>query len=136
MSWDYRMAPIVVLAPDVSANADGIPELRDHWEVCLYDKGINVWYHYFENGEQKWYKAADYLAPENRPFKANERHGLTVKTELYKGHRRMVVTCGDVTFAYVDDKLPETFRAGIIGCEGRNWFYDFKVAPAGARGAK
>ena len=136
MSWDYRMAPIVVLAPDVSANADGIPEMRDHWEVCLYDKGINVWYHYFENGEQKWYKAADYLAPENRPFKANERHGLTVKTELYKGHRRMVVTCGDVTFAYVDDKLPETFRAGIIGCEGRNWFYDFKVAPAGARGAK
>ena len=51
----------------------------------------------------------------------------TVKTESYRGHRRMTVSCGDVTFAYVDDKLPASFRAGIIGCEGRNWFYDFKI---------
>ena len=127
MSWDYRMAPIIVLAPDVGTSADGVPEFRDHWEVCLYDKGINVWYHYFEGGRQKWHKAADCVAPNDRPFKADTKHELVVKTEAYKGHRRLVVTCGDVTFAYVDDNLPETFRAGIIGCEGRNWFYDFKV---------
>ena len=131
MLWDYRMAPIIVIAPDLGVSPGGVPELRDHWEVCLYDKGINVWYHYFEDGRQKWYKAADYLAPKDRPFKANERHELIVKTEVMKGHRRMVVTCGDVTFAYVDDRLPERFRAGIIGCEGRNWFYDFKVRTRG-----
>ena len=133
MLWDYRMAPIIVVAPDVGVSPGGVPELRDHWEVCLYDLGINVWYHYFEDGKQKWYKAADYLAPKDRPFKANERHELIVKTEVMKGHRRMVVTCGDVTFAYVDDRLPERFRAGIIGCEGRNWFYDFKVKAKGHR---
>lgn len=128
-AWDYRMAPIIVLAPDVATGESGVPELRDHWEICLYDQGINVWYHYFEDGRQKWYKAADYLAPKDRLFKADTRHELIVKTGSYKGHRRMIVTCGDVTFAYVDDKLPETFRAGVIGCEGRNWFYDFKVVP-------
>lgn len=127
MLWDYRMAPIIVIAPDVGVSPGGVPELRDHWEVCLYDLGINVWYHYFEDGKQKWYKAVDYLSPKDRLFKANVRHELVVKTEARAGHRRMVVTCGDVTFAYVDDKLPERFRAGIIGCEGRNWFYDFNV---------
>ena len=127
MSWDYRMAPIIVLAPDVGVSADDRPEFRDHWEVCLYDGGINVWHHYFEEGKQKWHKAADYLAPKDRPFGANVRHRLTVKTENYRGHRRMVVTCGGVTLSYVDDKLPDSFRAGIIGCEGRNWFYDFTV---------
>ena len=125
--WDYRMAPIIVIAPDVGVSAEGVPELRDHWEVCLYDMGINIWYHYFEDGQQKWYKAADYLVPKDSVFKANERYELVVKTEDMKGHRRMVVSCGDVTIAYVDDRLPERFRAGIIGCEGRNWFYDFKV---------
>ena len=88
------------------------------------------WDEYYAHEETR-YKAADYLAPKERPFKANERHELIVKTEVMKGHRRMVVTCGDVTFAYVDDRLPERFRAGIIGCEGRNWFYDFKVRTRG-----
>jgi len=127
MQWDYRMAPIIVLADTLGVSTNGVPELRNHWEVCLYDEGINVWYHFFENGKQKWYKAADYLCPKDRLFKANVKHELIVKTQNYNGHTRMIVTCGDVTFAYVDDKLPKTFRAGIIGCEGRNWFYDFKV---------
>lgn len=128
MSWDYRMAPIIVIAPDIGASATGIPELRDHWEVCLYDEGINIWYHYFENGVQKWYKDASIALPKDSLFKANEIHDLKVRLVLNgKGNREMTVKCGGYTLTCIDPRFPDTFYAGIIGCEGRNWFYDFKV---------
>lgn len=128
MSWDYRMAPIIVIAPDIGESAAGTPELRDHWEVCLYDEGINIWYHYFENGVQKWYKDASIALPKDCLFKANEIHDLKVKLVLNgKGNREMTVMCGGYTLTCIDPRFPDTFYAGIIGCEGRNWFYDFKV---------
>ena len=39
----------------------------------------------------------------------------------------MVVTCGDYVLQYANDNLPEEFYAGVLGCEGRNMFYDFVV---------
>ena len=39
----------------------------------------------------------------------------------------MMVKCGGHEFGYVDNDLPDSFYAGIIGCEGRNRFYDFKI---------
>ncbi len=139
MSWDWRMAPIVVIAPDVGTSAKGVPELRDHWEVCLYDEGINVWYHYFEGGVQKWYKDASIALPKDRLYGANEVHDLKVHLAVNrKGNREMTVTCGDYRLTCVDPRFPDTFYAGVIGCEGRNWFYDFRVARDGKRpsGAK
>ena len=43
------------------------------------------------------------------------------------GRKEMRVAVGDYQFTYVDDLLPDTFQAGIIACEGRNFFYDFKA---------
>ena len=40
----------------------------------------------------------------------------------------MTVTCGDYVQQYVDNALPDEFYAGILGCEGRNMFYDFSAA--------
>ena len=129
MAWDYRMAPIIVLAPALGQSATGVPELRDHWEVCLYDEGINIWYHFFEDGVQKWCKIAALALPKDRLFRANEIHDLSVRlVRTRKGNREMTVTCGGYTLTCTDARLPETFYAGIIGCEGRNWFYDFRVA--------
>ena len=128
MSWDYRMAPIIVIAPDIGVGNSGLPELRDHWEVCLYDEGINIWYHYFEDGVQKWYKDASIALPKDCHFKANEIHDLQVKiVRNGKGKREMTVKCGGYTLTCIDPRFPETFYLGIIGCEGRNWFYDFCV---------
>ena len=51
MSFDHRMAPIVVLAPLLAKDVKtGAAEFRDHWEICLYDQGVNVWHHFFVNG--------------------------------------------------------------------------------------
>lgn len=129
MMFDYRMAPILVLAEDLGRNAKtGEPEFRDHWEVCLYDRGVNVWHHFFVDGVQKWHKASSLLLPEREYFKANVKYDLQVTVDYNKnGRKEMKVAVGDYQFTYVDDLLPDTFQAGIIACEGRNFFYDFKA---------
>ena len=132
MMFDYRMAPIVVLAEDLGRNEkSGDAEFRDHWEVCLYDKGVNVWHHFFIDGVQRWHKAASLLLPEGAYFKPNEKYDLRVSVGFNKhGRKEMKVVVGGYQFTYVDDLLPDTFLAGIIACEGRNFFYDFRARPA------
>ena len=132
MMFDHRMAPIIVLAEDLGRNEKtGEAEFRDHWEVCLYDQGVNLWYHYFENGEQRWFKAASLLLPEREWFKPNVKHDLHVTVSRVRraaGAPKMItIEVGGYRISHVDDKLPDTFRAGVIACEGRNFFYDFRA---------
>ena len=42
MSFDYRMAPAIVIAEKPGEDANGYPEFRTHYEIVLYDNGINV----------------------------------------------------------------------------------------------
>ena len=128
MGWDWLMAPLIVIAKDLGADAQGRPELREHWEIVIYNQGLNVWHHFYENGRQRWFKAASLQLPESAYFKANVPHDLAVKVSRdSRRNKTMTVTAGGYTLHYVDESLPEEFHAGIIGCEGRNFFYDFKV---------
>lgn len=130
MGWDYRMAPLIVIAPELGRSRDGKHlELHDHWEIVIYDRGINVWRHFW-NAEKgpSHIKAASLKLEEPHLFRANVRHELKVTlSRNRKGHMEMTCSCGPYTLQYVDKDLPETFYAGILGCEGRNFFYDFKV---------
>lgn len=128
--WDWRMAPLIVIAPELGTSKDGKhPEFREHWEIVVYDQGINVWHHYWtpEKGPY-WIKAAALLLPQGQYFKPNAKHMLTVKVQDTKmGRREMVCTCGGYTLQYVDDTLPASYYAGVLGCEGRNFFWDFSA---------
>ena len=124
MSFDWRMAPLIVLAEDLGRAESGEPVFGEHWEIVLFDEGLNVWHHMIKDGKPFWYKAA-YLKV---PFARDVRHTLEVKvTKTRKGVKEMVVKCGGHEFGYVDNDLPDSFYAGIIGCEGRNRFYDFAI---------
>jgi len=128
MAWDWRMAPLVVIAPELGADAQGRAEFREHWEIVLFDDGVNVWHHFYRDGRQSWIKAAGLKLPPALKFKANDRHTMSVRVERKKnGHKAMIVTVEGYVLEYVDDALPETFLAGLVACEGRNFFYDFKV---------
>jgi hypothetical protein len=130
MSFDYRMAPLIVIAPELGKNEQfNAPEFREHWEIVLYDLGINVWHHYMTaDGKPAWHKAASLLLKPDNIYKPNLRHDLKVSiSKSRKGHKEMFVTCGDYVLQYVDESLPDEFYAGILGCEGRNMFYDFSV---------
>ena len=59
--------------------------------------------------------------------------GALHKRRIYVAKRHHTVfcqpcrECNGVSFGYADDLLPDSFYAGITGCEGRCRFYDFKV---------
>jgi len=128
--WDWRMAPLMVIAPDLGVSKDGRhPEFREHWEIVVYDEGLNVWHHFWtpEKGPH-WIKAASLLLPRDRLFKPNVKHELKVRVfKNAKGRKEMVCICGGYTLQYVDDSLPDAFYAGVLGCEGRNFFWNFSV---------
>ena len=102
----------------------GVPEFREHWEIVLYDKGINVWHHTWENGKPAWVKFS-YLLEEYLPQK---RYQLkTTVTDTPKG-QMLEVECSGKKFGCFLPGLGKEFYLGIIGCEGRNRFYDFKIS--------
>lgn len=129
MGFDWRMAPLIVIAPELGKSKTGTPEFREHWEIVLYDQGINVWHHYMTpEGKPAWYKASSLRLKPKDYYKPNLRYDLKVEiSKNRKGRKQMTVTCGDYVLQYVDEELPEEFYAGILGCEGRNMFYDFAV---------
>ena len=124
MSFDWKFAPLIVLAERLDTDAAGNAVFGEHWEIVLHNEGLNVWHHSVKEGKPFWYKAA-YL---NAEFEKNVRYNVEVKvTKTRKGVKEMVVKCGEREFGYVDNDLPDAFHVGIVGCEGRNRFYGFKV---------
>ena len=124
MSFDHRMAPLIVISEKLGSAPTGEPVFGEHWEIVLFDEGLNVWHHLIKDGKPFWYKAA-YL---KAPFNKDTRYNLEVNiVKNRKGVKMMVVKCCGHEIGYVDNDLPESFYAGIIGCEGRTKFYDFKI---------
>ena len=124
MGFDHRMAPLIVISEKLDKSPEGEPMFGEHWEIVLYDEGLNVWHHMIKDGKPFWYKAA-YLKV---PFKKDTPYNVEVKvSKTRKGVKEMVVKCGGYEMGYIDNDLPDSFYAGIIGCEGRNQFYDFKI---------
>lgn len=123
MAFSDRMAPLIVIAPELGEDAKGVPEYREHFEIIIFDEGVNVWHHFFADGKPSWRIAAYSrfsLAP-------NTRYTLTVRiTHTAKG-KKMSVTVGGHEMGYSDDSLPDSYHVGITGCEGINRFYRFKV---------
>jgi hypothetical protein len=124
MSFDYRMAPLLVITSAYGKDKGGFPEHREHFEIVLYDKGLNVWHHYFTNGKPHWRKAAFM----NADFKPGEKYTVTVSISFSKRGPMMKISCNGKEFGYTDDSLPKEFYVGITGCEGINRFYDFKIS--------
>lgn len=124
MGFDWRMAPLIVIAEKLDVSPEGQRVLGEHWEVVLHDEGINVWHHMIKDGEPFWYRAA-YLAAK---FERDVPYRLEVRlAKTCKGVKEMIVKCAGHELGYVDNDLPDAFYAGIIGCEGRNSFYDFSI---------
>ena len=122
MEFDYRMAPLIVLAPGFGMDANGHPEYREHWEIIIYDEGINVWHHQ-NDGKPTWHLAAQL----NVKYEPKRKYELKVDVKREKAGARIIVDCGGASFSYMEHDLPQELFVGITGCEGINRFYDFKV---------
>ncbi|MFT5085773.1 MAG: hypothetical protein ACI906_000443 [Candidatus Latescibacterota bacterium] len=117
MSFDERMAPLIVLAAEPELGADGRREYREHIEIVLFDEGINIWHHKWsvERGPH-WRRAAW----ASFAVDAGRRYAL----EVERVEMALTVRCGECVFG-VEIALPEQLYTGITGCEGNNRFYEF-----------
>ena len=128
MLFEDRMAPELVIAGELGTDAQGRPEYREHWEIVLYDEGINVWHHEIRDGKPFWRKAA-YL---KTPFLPGVKYTLEALVEFPAGGKgpQLSVTCDGKRFGCLTPTLPEEFLVGVTACEGVNRFYDFKLKTA------
>ena len=128
-SFDHRMAPIIVLTPERDVDDRGRHAFKKHYEVVLYNEGINVWHYSYDAAKPEGKRLRWHLAAFARaPFSPKTKYELKVTMSKVEGREmRMFVECGNVKVGFEDADLPESFYAGVTGCEGRNRFYDFKA---------
>ena len=124
MGFDYRMAPLIVIAPVLGRHSSGVREFREHWEIVLYDQGLNVWKHMWKDGVPSWIKHSYLLAS----YKKAEKYELKVTVSATEKGQMLEVECDGKRFGCHLPGLGREFYFGIIGCEGRNRFYDFKIS--------
>lgn len=127
MEFADRMAPLIVLAAPPEICQDGVHEYREHWEILLFDEGINVWHHQYRNGRPRW-SLAGYM---KKTLKPHTVYDLQVQIIRRGALSEIRVKCDGGEFGFELANLPEEFYAGITGCEGVNYFYDFRVNTSG-----
>ncbi len=123
MSFDHRMAPLIVISDELGKSANGLPELRDHYEVVLYDEGINIWRHLYNGGNIDISRVAFLEAP----YLRDTKYKLEVTIGNERWGKELIVSCNGHKFGCIANDLPDTCYVGVIGCEGRNSFYDFSA---------
>lgn len=123
LAFEHRMAPLIVLASPLGQDAGGHPEYREHWEIVLFDQGINVWHHTYADGKPAWRKAAfaRFAVQPGVPCR------LVVTVNRTPLGAQLTVRCGEQEFGYLEPALPDLVQVGLTGCEGVNRFYDFAV---------
>ena len=118
-SFDSFGAPLIVLSDDIMKNENGEWQFGIHYEIVLYEQGINVWEIDYnpEVMEVRQVLGLDFEVSEK------EIHTLSVKVLeqmldiSMEGHHVLVRA----------EKLPKEFHVGITMCEGINRFYEFSI---------
>ena len=124
MAFDQLMAPLILITPEYAADAGGRPEYRNHWEIVLYNDGINVWQHTW-NAENSTLRLAAYC---KGTFQPCTRYRLQVELGFHPAGKELKITCDDTVFSFFADALPDAYYVGLTACEGVNRFYDFQLA--------
>jgi len=123
MSFTSRMAPLMVISKKLGADKDSRAEYREHYEIVIYDRGINIWHHRFIDGKACWQR----IACNRFRLDANIPYQVKVAISQEAKDKTLSVSVAGHELGYIDDSLPEEFYVGITGCEGINRFYDFRV---------
>ena len=119
MAFAHKMAPLVLLASDLSTNAKGQKVCSERFEVVVFNEGVNVRRHFFKDGKLAYQKVAfaRFALQKDTPY----------RLEVKKAGKTLTISVAGHTFSYSDDALQDACYAGITGCEGLNRFYDFSI---------
>lgn len=118
-SFDSFGAPLIVISDDMFKREDGEWYFGIHYEIVLYEKGINVWEINYNPDVMEWHKVMglDFLVSEKEP------HTFSVKVL----DKMLDITMGEQHVLLRMKHLPEEFHVGITLCEGINRFYEFGI---------
>ena len=118
-SFDYIAAPLLVLSQENG------PIYHDHLEIVLYNEGINVWHHFFQDNTPSW----QLIAAGKFPLNAKQRYRMNVA--FYKTEEGWFLNIECPGFPAILHQLetdwPKTYFVGITACEGINRFYEFEL---------
>jgi len=113
------MAPSIVIVAHLDKNEKGQLEYQEHFEIVLYNNGVNVWLHRNKNGKSHWIKTAFW---EFR-LEKDTKYLMTVTIK----EKNLTISVEDRKFGYAEGNIPGEFYVGITGEEGINRFYNFRV---------
>lgn len=119
MSFDHRMAPLIVLSHELGDAGDGRFHHGERLEVVVFDEGINIWRQWFEDGKPTYIRRAF----AKYPLQPRTKYLLEVR----KQGQVLSASVAGLTVGYIEPHISSACRAGITGCEGVNRFYDFAV---------
>ncbi|OGV49267.1 MAG: hypothetical protein A2X49_10155 [Lentisphaerae bacterium GWF2_52_8] len=119
LDFTPRMAPIIVIAPELGKDASGRLEYREHFEICVYDEGVNFWHHVYNDGKPSWSKAA------YAKFALKPEIQYTLEVQI-KG-KQIIASIDGHEIGYLEPSLPAKYYLGITGCEGLNRFYSISI---------
>ena len=117
-AFDGRMAPLLVFSRELG------PVHHEHLEVVLYDRGVNLWHHFYRDGKPSW-KLVAFI---DLGLEIGRKYTLSAEMLFTHKGRFLVMGCDGQTFGCrIADDWPETYYVGFTACEGRNRFYDFTL---------
>ena len=132
MSFDHRMAPALVVAGEFATDAQGRKAFRDHYEIVLFEDGLNVWRHRRPGGGKSEIEKVAYAA---HVFRKGTPYELKVAVRRKKAYGGRLTTDIEVSadgaeVGFRDETVPATCSIGLLGSEGRCRFYDLTVDDA------
>ena len=117
--FEERMAPVITLAKKLT------PVHEEHLEIVVFDEGINLWHHKFDNGKPSW----KLIAYQELQLQAHKKHHLVTEIRFAGQGNFICMGVDDVSFGcLLPENWPQIYYAGITACEGRNRFYDFSIS--------
>lgn len=123
MSFDDRMAPLLVVGAAPTRLRPGCWQYGEHFEVVLFDEGINLWHHVMAAGQPSWSLAQKWRFA----VQANQRYRLSLTVSAT---RLDVALDGRTVGHHIGVQMPAEVAVGVTACEGINRFYDFCVDAA------
>ena len=118
--FEERMAPLIVFSRELTSVH------KEHLEVVLYDRGINLWHHFFKNGKPSW----KLIGFQDIALEANKPHHLVAEIRSTIKGKFLYMGVDTPSFGTrLAEDWPDEYFAGITACEGRNRFFDFAISP-------
>lgn len=119
MSFDERMAPLLVVGERPAPLPGGHWEYREHFELVLFDEGLNLWHHTWADGEASWTLPASWRFA----LQPGQRYELSLSCT---GSALGVALDGVDVGTHIGT-IEGPLVAGLTACEGTNHFYNFAI---------